>query len=612
MLNNNKRQSIYKHTELSPAAVAKLKPLFESAFGNEFNDNGNTNPYRKKIMDEKLKFATEQYANRVRVSENMGTTPLFEDSKIFGETFKGTEKLFESVSTPGNVIGMGNVTNPDPSYAHQGGQWNPSYKAGSGDIPSYVFGLQSQLAIHCIGFELIPTIAVDTPKVTIQYVDDVYGGGPFDDATNMPSFVDLSNKKFTANWLNTAKLKRASTKLVLSSNDGTKAMEVLFMVGSMIGTTITVQVLSTGTVTTGTYTSNNLTSVKEVVDGIGVDGKIYYTPEGGTATTVSLTEAVTVSYTSAIRNPLTEASTNNMSRVGMTRKQHEKGPKHKLNVISMDKQIEMVGFEFEADTSNIQIRDFAAQGINVIARLYNGVQNQLIQSIDNVILSHIYSLGVQAAVNAKLAQNIEHSLYIASPSKTSLNYADIKTPGFEYQDMKDMSVLTDMGSINNAIQSSGYENQMTHAERLYSRILLVSEFVGQQNRIAPPDFCVLGGELAATVKKQATFQARPTANTMAAKPELHYTGTIFETISVYKNPKIHFNDPRVLLGRRGDDTDPGAKFLAYDLAASRQTIAEQTMAEKIRVWSRFNIVDIGFYPELNYFTFVAVNEYGWS
>lgn len=608
---DNQRKPIYKSTEVSPAAVAKLKPLFESAFGSQFEGYEST-PYRKKLMDDKINFAATQYANRVRISENMGTSPLFEDSKIFGDSFAGSQKLFESISTPGNVIGMGNVSNPDPSYAHQGGQWNPSYKAGSGDIPSYVFGLQSQLAIHCIGFELVPTIAVDTPKVTIQYVDDVYGGGPFDDASNMPSFIDLSNRMFTANWLNSAKLKRASTKLVLASTDGTEAMEVLFMVGSTVGASITVQVLSTGSYATNVYTKSNTLSVSEVVTALAEASKIHYTPEGGALTHTDVVGAVTVSYSSAIRNPLTEAATNNMSRVGMTRKQHEKGPKHKLNVISMDKQIEMVGFEFEADTSNIQIRDMAAQGINVIARLYNGVQNQLIQSLDNVILSHLYALGTEHAINSKLSQNIEHSLYIAAPAKTSINYADIRNTSFEMLDMRGKDVRVDMGSIPNALQSAGYENQMTHAERLYSRILLVGEYCAQQNRIAPPDYVVLSGELAATVKKQATYQARPTANTLAAKPELHYTGTIFETISVYKNPKINFNDPRVLMGRRGDDTDPGAKFLAYDLAASRQTIAEQTMAEKIRVWSRYNMVDIGFYPELNYFTFVAINEYGWS
>lgn len=607
---DNKRKSIYKHTDLSEGMVARLRPLMESAFANELNAS---TPQRKKIADEKLNFATRQYANRVRISENLGTTPLFEDSKIFGTVLEGSKQLFESVSTPGNVIGMGDVTNPGSSSTQAGGLWNPSYKAGSGDIPSYVFGLQTQLALHCIGFELMPTIAVDTPKVVINYVDDVYGGGAFDDVSNMPSFVDVYNKVFTANWLNAADIKRATTKMVLQNADGTKAMQVLFMVGSNLGTAVTVQVLSTGTVTTDVYTADNSVSVKDVVDSMGTTGKLIYTKvAGGGVTTVSLTNLTKVNFSSAIRNPINEAATNNMSRTGMTRKQHEKGPKHKLNVVSMDKQVEMVGFEFEADTTNIQIRDFAAQGVNVIARLYNGVQNQLIQNLDNVILDHLYALGFEHAYNAKMSQNIDHSIYIASPSKADIAYTAIKVPGFEMMNMMGEDIRTEMGTIVNSMQSSAYENQMTHAERLYSRILLVAEFIGQQNRIAPADQMVLGGALAATVKKQATYQARPTANTLAANPELHYSGTIFETISVYKNPKSNFNDPRVWMGRRGDDTDPGAKFLAYDLAASRQTIAEQTMAEKIRVWSRYQIVDVGFYPELNYYSFVAINEFGWS
>src|SRR5690606_33181375 len=124
------------------------KPLMESAFGNQFQ--GYDTPQRKKLADEKLDFATRQYANRVRISENLGTTPLFEDSKIFGNVLEGSKQLFESVSTPGNVIGMGDVSNPATSSTQAGGLWNPSYKSGSGDIPSYAFGLQTQLAVHCI------------------------------------------------------------------------------------------------------------------------------------------------------------------------------------------------------------------------------------------------------------------------------------------------------------------------------------------------------------------------------------------------------------------------------------------------------------------------------
>lgn len=607
-MNNKERKSIYTHTHLNPAMVDKFKPLLESTFRQELESGDSL---RKPLMENKLEFAAKQYANRVRVSNNMGINPLNEDAKIFGSAFPDSKQLFESVSTPGNVIGLGNVVNPDPSYAHQGGQWNPSYKAGSGDIPSYVFGLQTQIALHCIGFELIPTIAVDTPKVTIQYIDDVYGGGGFDDAENMPSFVDIQNKVLTSAWLDKSELVRAKSKVVFASNDGSKAVEAIFMVGSMIATAVTVQVIGTGKVAGGVFTKTNEFSVKEVIEAMGTNGKIHYTTAAG-AQEEALTTETKVSFTSATRQPLTEASTNNLTNRGMTRAQHEKGPKFKLNVISMDKQIEMVGFEFEADTTNIQIRDFAAQGVNVIARLYNGVQNQLIQSYDNVILEHLYKLGTEHAYNAKLAQGIDYSLYIAAPSKPELRYTDIKVRDFEYKNMLDVDVRAEMGAIQNVMVSSAYENQMTHAERLVSRILLVSEFVAQQNREVTPDFMVVGGTIAATLKKHQGFSVRPTASTLANRPELHYSGTLLETISVYKNPKIHFNDPRILLGCRGNDTDGGAKFLAYDLASSRQTLAEQTMAEKIRVWGRFAIVDIGFYPELRYFNFLAINEFGWS
>jgi hypothetical protein len=98
---------------------------------------------------------------------------------------------------------------------------------------------------------------------------------------------------------------------------------------------------------------------------------------------------------------------------------------------------------------------------------------------------------------------------------------------------------------------------------------------------------------------------------LTQSPELNYSGTIYESVSVYKNPGIDFDDPRILFGRRGNDKDPGAKFLAYDLAASRQIVAEGTMAEKIRVWSRFAIAEVGFYPELNYYTMVAINDGDW-
>ncbi len=620
------RQRIYKHTDLDQRDADRIRPLMESAFKDELAAYNHGN--RQEIAKERARFASEQFANRVRVSKNMGVSPLNEDANIFSAFGSGVKALFESYSMPGNQIGLGNVTNPMNGWEVGGGMHNPAYKPGSGDVPSYVFGLQSQIALHCIGFDLMPTIAIDTPKVVISYVDTVYGGGTFDNEEALPSFVEISSPLFKRSWIKTNKMKRATSVVVLTS--GGKSLAVRFILGSTIKAAMTVEVLATGTYSADVEigiaddATKNTFTVKEVIDAINADAENATIMVGnfdadGKMVFAALEDAdlvsVGVDYASALRTNIAEAASNNNSRGGMTRAQHEKGPSHKLNVIMMDKQLEAVGIEIEADTSNIQIKDMAASGINVIAHLYSGVQNQLVQTLDEIILDHLYKLGVTHAVNVYESQGINYSLFIGSPDSAAsdgsngLDFADVDV---EFTDILGNDVKDRMGIIPNAIVSSAYENQMTHGERLYARLLVILEFIAYQNRIGAPDFIVAPGELCATLKKQSTYSACPVATTLSSNPELHYTGTIFDTVSVYKNPKIDFNDPRILFGRRGNDTDPGAKFLGYDLASSRQTIAEGTMAEKIRVWSRFAIADIGFYPELNYYTAVFVNQFQWT
>lgn len=604
-------------SQIPRANVERIKQQFEhSEFKNMLGKNATDK--ERELFEAKKEFAAGLYANKQRISNLTGVSPLNEDAKIFGGLGVDT-KLFESASLPSNIIGLGNVVSPDPSHAHKGGQWNPAYKAGSGDIPSYVFGLQTEIAFRCVGFELVPTIAVDTPKVPIIYVDKVYGGGTFDDAANMPSFITLTNKLFTADWLANADIKRGATKFYISSSDGAKVLECVFNQGSTVGTKVVVEVLSTGKLSaapaaTVTYTKENEHSVAEVLTAVGTTGSLLYKKVSVPATfqVVALSAATKADYASMDRTPIAEASTNTGSSAPMNRKEHERGVDYKINIIAFDKQVEIEGYEINADTTNIQIRDFAAMGINVIAMLYESVQGQLIQSIDEQILTRLYRLGCQHAYDAKMSQGIDHSLFIAQPSTPNLAYTDIKVPGFVYENMLGDDIRGEMGNIPNSILSSQYENQMTHAERLTSRILLVADFIGHQNRVGGPDWIVVNGEIASTLKKHSSYVTRPIPTTMSAVPTMQNVGTIFGDIVVYKNPKTSFNDPRILLGRKGTDSDSGCKLLAYDLAASRQTIAEGTMAEKIKVWSRFTLHEVGFYPQLNYYTMVAVNKMNWA
>jgi hypothetical protein len=62
-------------------------------------------------------------------------------------------------------------------------------------------------------------------------------------------------------------------------------------------------------------------------------------------------------------------------------------------------------------------------------------------------------------------------------------------------------------------------------------------------------------------------------------------------------------DTRVLGGRKGDQQEPGVVLCPYIMAESVRLIAEHTAAPKVLVKSRYALVDLGWYPEMNYVTF---------
>jgi hypothetical protein len=74
-------------------------------------------------------------------------------------------------------------------------------------------------------------------------------------------------------------------------------------------------------------------------------------------------------------------------------------------------------------------------------------------------------------------------------------------------------------------------------------------------------------------------------------------------MTVYVDPLMATYDTRVLVGRKGDKQEPGVVMCPYVMAESVRLIAEHTAAPKVIIKSRYALVDLGFYPELNYVTF---------
>ena len=81
-------------------------------------------------------------------------------------------------------------------------------------------------------------------------------------------------------------------------------------------------------------------------------------------------------------------------------------------------------------------------------------------------------------------------------------------------------------------------------------------------------------------------------------------------LQVYVDPYMKWDDTRICVGRKASISNnkvngSGVVFMPYILADQVQIVAEGTMAPKMLMNSRFAIVDCGFYPEQNYYTFMV-------
>ena len=81
-------------------------------------------------------------------------------------------------------------------------------------------------------------------------------------------------------------------------------------------------------------------------------------------------------------------------------------------------------------------------------------------------------------------------------------------------------------------------------------------------------------------------------------------------LKVYVDPYMDWDDTRICVGRKGNGNEPGVIFMPYILADTVSITAEGTMAPKMLVNSRYAIVDAGFYPESQYYTFCVGSKFG--
>lgn len=242
-----------------------------------------------------------------------------------------------------------------------------------------------------------------------------------------------------------------------------------------------------------------------------------------------------------------------------------------------------------------QVQDLQKQwGIDVLKLVENAAINELSQSINKHILSRLFALGWRNHVEAYQSEgiNLNLSLTGAATTKTCVTYFD--------DSLTEQQVSMPVPAI---VNYGNFENSDTVFKKLGVNVLAAGNMIMNRGRRGPGNFIVTSWKVATMLQSNAQYAFSPIVNTLDQKNgSLYPMGTI-AGMTLYVDPLMATYDTRVLVGRKGDKQEPGVVFCPYIMAESIRLIAEHTAAPKVIVKSRYALVDVGFYPELNYVTF---------
>jgi hypothetical protein len=248
-------------------------------------------------------------------------------------------------------------------------------------------------------------------------------------------------------------------------------------------------------------------------------------------------------------------------------------------------------------------------GVDVIGGVLEAMQNEISQAINNRILDRVFKLGVENYKVQKAYQNVDLNLYIAganAPATKELNTFNAfnKFRGLDGKTVKNTTVY-------NATQNTSAENVTTHQRRIMTRCLAASNLIASVSRRGRGEWMVTNTAILTALQDCSQFVYAPMRNTMiqGGNESLYMAGEL-AGMQVYVDPFMTWEDTRICIGRRATVTNnkvngSGVVFMPYILADQVQIIAEGTMAPKMLMNSRFAIVDCGFYPEQNYYTFMV-------
>jgi len=280
--------------------------------------------------------------------------------------------------------------------------------------------------------------------------------------------------------------------------------------------------------------------------------------------------SITVELVKALEDHIPGFAASNTAGDPFTREGGESTPDNVMGLSLFSKAVEAKTFQVAAAVTREQVQDLKQFGVDAVAQVEAVLTNELTQGINNVIIKNLRSLAVTNATRAAINLNLTLDVTGATGGRT--------------------------------------EN--TEHRRIYTNILAAANLIAQRGRRGAGNFAVVGPQVATVLQSVAGYVPNPFANTISQNAGAIYPVGSIAGINIYTEPRMAWEDGRVLVGRKGDGNGPGLVFMPYLMAESVQTIAEGTMAPKVAVKSRFALVEAGFHPETMYYTFTINPDSG--
>ena len=524
--------------------------------------------------------------------------------------------------TLNNTMGIGNAV--PASFAGQTAADQSNIKAfGSGDKWPSLLPMALQVAARTVGFDLVNTIPFQGPTGVLPFLDYVYAGSKepygatpaYNGETANPAIgvngKDPAYALYDAPHAFRCKLvaddKKAAIKKIVDACDastfitiGTEPneMKVQYIGLSRLSAEPMFKVMpgQTGIALGKVFGAENSATI---------DGIASVTLKG--ARLISALEDQIQGFTGAGKYDSdrwtgTFQDPNHLYEP-MDRATGEMQYPRQMNLKVFTKFVSVGTQSVAVAVTQEQVQDLQKQwGIDVLKLVENAAINELSQSINKHILSRLFALGWKNHVQAYEAEGINLNLDLTKDSAIDVTFASYDDRG---------EIQMSMPVAKPATYGDGsFENADTMFKKIGVNMLAAGNVIMQRGRRGAANFVVTNWKIATMLQSNAQYAFSPIANTFNQNNgSLYPVGTI-AGLTVYVDPLMHTQDTRVLVGRKGDKDEPQVVFCPYIMAESVRLITEGTASPKVLIKSRYALVDLGWYPQLNYLTFYVKTAEG--